>query len=158
MKSCGFGCGVVRIPFKGLKTKALLVKRYAQCIDFKRSLTVISYKYFFLIHFAEHRNTWKVDAIKWWLIPIRTKFTPKEKRGLWMLWWAALLRHHPAWNTQTMAGEILWKECLHSPVQKWISITNSGKKSRASNIIYSNKFKKGENFFDRPIFKRYRGN
>ena len=24
--------------------------------------------------------------------------------------------------------------------------------------FYSNKFKKGENFFDRPIFKRYRGN
>ena len=23
---------------------------------------------------------------------------------------------------------------------------------------YSNKFKKGKNFFDRPIFKRYRGN
>ena len=24
--------------------------------------------------------------------------------------------------------------------------------------FYSNKFKKGENFFDRPIFKRHRGN
>ena len=42
---------------KGLKTKALLVKRYAQCIDFNSSLTVISYKYFFLIRFAEWRNT-----------------------------------------------------------------------------------------------------
>ena len=39
------------------KTKALLVKRYAQCIDFNSSLTVISYKYFFLIRFAEWRNT-----------------------------------------------------------------------------------------------------
>ena len=106
---------------KGLKTKALLVKRYAQCIDFNSSLTVISYKYFFLIRFAEWRNTWKVDAIKWWLIPIGTKF---------------VIRHHPAWNTQAMAGEILWIECLHSPVQKWISILRiQGKKSRASNII-----------------------
>ena len=42
---------------KGLNTKALLVKRYTQCIDFNNSLTVISYKYFFLIHFAEWRNT-----------------------------------------------------------------------------------------------------
>ena len=42
---------------KGLKTKALLVKRYAQCIDFNSSLTVISYKYCFLIRFAEWRNT-----------------------------------------------------------------------------------------------------
>ena len=42
---------------KGLKTKALLVKRYAQCIDFNSSLTDISYKYFFLIRFAEWRNT-----------------------------------------------------------------------------------------------------
>ena len=42
---------------KGLKTKAFLVKRYAQCIDFNSSLTVISYKYFFLIRFAEWRNT-----------------------------------------------------------------------------------------------------
>ena len=42
---------------KGLKTKALLVKRCAQCIDFNSSLTVISYKYFFLIRFAEWRNT-----------------------------------------------------------------------------------------------------
>ena len=42
---------------KGLKTKALLVKRYAQCIDFNSSLTVISYKYFVLIRFAEWRNT-----------------------------------------------------------------------------------------------------
>ena len=42
---------------KGLKTKALLVKRYAKCIDFNSSLTVISYKYFFLICFAEWRNT-----------------------------------------------------------------------------------------------------
>ena len=37
--------------------KALLVKRYAQCIDFKSSLTVISYEFFFLIRFAEWRNT-----------------------------------------------------------------------------------------------------
>ena len=38
-------------------------------------------------------------------------------------------------------------------------ITNSGKKSREHpTSFYSNKFKKGENFFDRPIFKRYRGN
>ena len=42
--------------FKGLKTKALLVKRYAQCNDFNSSLTVISY-IFFLIRFAEWRNT-----------------------------------------------------------------------------------------------------
>ena len=42
---------------KGLKTKALLVKRYAQCTDFNSSLTVISYKYFVLIRFAEWRNT-----------------------------------------------------------------------------------------------------
>ena len=42
---------------KGLNTKALLVKRYAQCIDFNSSLTVISYKYFFLLRFAEWRNT-----------------------------------------------------------------------------------------------------
>ena len=42
---------------KGLKTKVLLVKRCAQCIDFNSSLTVISYKYFFLIRFAEWRNT-----------------------------------------------------------------------------------------------------
>ena len=42
---------------KGLKTKALLVKRYAQCFDFNSSLTVITYKYFFLIRFAEWRNT-----------------------------------------------------------------------------------------------------
>ena len=44
---------------KGLKTKALLVKRYAQCIDFNSSLTVISYKYFFLIGFAveEYKHT-----------------------------------------------------------------------------------------------------
>ena len=45
MKSCGFGCGVVGILFKGLKTKALLVKRYAQCIDFNSSLTVIRYNF-----------------------------------------------------------------------------------------------------------------
>ena len=43
--------------FKGLKTKALLVKRCPQCIAFNSSLTVISYKYFFLIRFAEWRNT-----------------------------------------------------------------------------------------------------
>ena len=42
---------------KGLNTKGLLVKRYAQCIDFDSSLRVISYKYFFLIRFAEWRNT-----------------------------------------------------------------------------------------------------
>ena len=42
---------------KGLNTNALLVKRYAQCIDFNSSLTVISYNNFFLIRFAEWRNT-----------------------------------------------------------------------------------------------------
>ena len=33
-----------------------------------------------------------------------------------------------------------------------------GKSREHPTSFYSNKFKKSENFFDRPIFKRYRGN
>ena len=81
---------------KGLKTKALLVKRYAQCIDFNSSLTV-------------------------------GKFSGKNA-------FIRLCRNESAYY------EFREKSREHPT------------------SFYSNKFKKGENFFDRPIFKRYRGN
>ena len=141
---------------KGLKTKALLVKRYAQCIDFHSSLTVISYNFSLnsLCRVEEYVKSGRDQIV---IYPDPDEIYTKRKNC------ECYDEQHSFVITQReipkrWLGKFSGKNVFIHRCRNESAYYEFREESREHpTSFYSNKFKKGENFFDRPIFKRYRG-
>ena len=145
---------------KGLKTKALLVKRYAQCIDFYSSLTVISYKYFFSNSLCRVEEYVKSGRDQMVIDPDPNEIYTKRKKRIVNVMMSSTPSSSPSVKYPNDGwGNSLERMPSFARAEMNQHITNPGKKvaSIQHHSIPTN-LKKGENFFDRPIFKRYRGN